>query len=183
MPADFVFFSYRGTRRDRYHEIHKTSIDMKSLLKENALAIVLIFLIIGNFGLLLRNQIMPLQQRLTTVRKVSWWERSSRLSFGDRFTEYLQFVLGATPNDSLIVIPPVEVDSTYGNQGIMQFFLFPRDVSNCPSVEVTDECLQIYRGEGTYILSLKGFPNPDRVEGNRLFLSFEDDLGIYLPIR
>lgn len=156
---------------------------MKSLLRESALTIVLMFIVIGHLGLLLRNQIMPLQQRLTTVREVSWWERSSRLSFGDRFTAYLQFVVRATPDDSLIVIPPVEVDSTYGNQGIMQFFLFPRSIVNCPSVEATKECLELFRGEDTYFLSVGTFPEESIMGHTREFIPFEADFGLYLPFQ
>lgn len=127
--------------------------------------------------------VLPLNQKLKTLEGQSALERSALLSFGDRFTGYLQFVIDEIPEDARVVLPPVSVDATYGNIGIMQYFLFPRDVVNCPSVKDTDECLELFRGGATYFLFVKGFPAKEIVAELRPFVEFDLDLGVFLPVK
>ena len=92
-----------------------------------------------------------------------------------------QFIVEVVPESGRVVLPPLTVDSTFGNMGIIQFFLFPRSIVNCPSVEATEECLELFQGDDTYFLSVDSFPESNQVGGTRKFLDFDSGLGIFLP--
>ena len=124
----------------------------------------------------------PLWQDVRSLADRGYLERSARLSFGDQFFRYIQFLRDEVPESGRIVLPPISVDDRLGNTGIMQFFLFPRSIVNCPTVETTEECLAVFQGSETYFLSVGPFPGNDNVEGTRRYLSYSDDLGLFLPL-
>ncbi len=137
--------------------------------------------ILIQLGLSFSHIILPLQARLRTVSGSPILERSARLSFGDTFFEYVEFVKMNVPESGRVVLPPVSIDSTYGNQGIMQFFLFPRSTTNCPDAILVEECLQTFRGESTYFLYIEGFPAEGAASRSRELLLFDDHQGLYEP--
>jgi hypothetical protein len=131
--------------------------------------------------LLSSSVVAPLWRDIRTVVALESGERSARLSFGDQFSDYIQFIVEVVPESGRVVLPPVTVDSTFGNMGIMQFFLFPRSIVNCPSIGVAEECLELYQGDETYFLSVDSFPENSQVGSTRKFLPFGTSLGIFLP--
>jgi hypothetical protein len=134
-------------------------------------------------GLLYAYQVQPTLHELATVRGMSNWSRSAQLSFGDEFTGYMQFVRKHVPENARVIIPPTNIHSTYGNQGIMQFFLFPRPISNCPNENEASACLKLYSGESTYFLFVDGFPARELIRGERELVSFSEGLGVIMPTR
>lgn len=124
---------------------------------------------------------LPLYAEVRTVAGRSAFERGARLSFGDAFYEYVRFIRETVPEDGRIVLPPVSVDATYGNMGIMQFFLAPRGIVNCPAEDEIRECLQLFSGERTYFLAIRQYPDPADYGGRRNLIPLNDALGLLAP--
>ncbi len=133
--------------------------------------------------LLSSSVLEPLWRDIRSAADLTPFERSARLSFGDQFYGYVQFIREEVPEHGRIVLPPLTVDPTFGNMGIMQFFLFPRSVVNCPSVEAMEECLEMFRGQDTYFLSVGEFPEADAIGDTRRLLPFDAGQGLFLPIQ
>ena len=155
---------------------------MLNTRKGTLLVVVITLAVAIQTVIIVRDFLLPLQPRLQGVKRLSSWERSSRLSFGDRFTEYLTFLTIIIPEDATVVIPPVSIDSTYGNQGIMQFFLFPRNLTNCPVGMDPQKCVNMYTGEDSYILAIPGFPPDAALIPDKRFVSHDEHWGVYAPI-
>ena len=109
--------------------------------------------------------------------------RSERLAFGASFSEYLQFLRERVPDDALVAIPPVEHDPVYGNMGLMQYALFPRRLTNCPAIGEWETCRANYGGENTFVISVGGFPPPDKPPGSKTYLAFDESRGLFAPTR
>lgn len=140
-------------------------------------------LILVQFWLLFTDFMLPLNSRIRTVRTLPAVERGAYIGFGDEFAGNIRFLWSQVPEDARIVLPPLEISSTYGNQGIMQFFLFPRSIVNCPQVKEASACLQTFRGPETYFLSVFGFPNNETAVDNRDLIMFDESFGVYLPYK
>ncbi len=108
------------------------------------------------------------------------WKRAAEYLEGPRFGEYVEFVRSNTPPEARIVLPPRSPERAESNVGLMQFFLFPRDIHNCGVNEV-EECVLRIGGPSTYIIALEDFPPRELAELNRRFIPFEDQVGLYGP--
>jgi hypothetical protein len=108
-------------------------------------------------------------------------ERSITLSFGDDFAAYMGFLADIIPEEATVVLPPVEIDSTLGNVGLMQYFLYPRRITNCPGEMDFADCAILYSGERTYLLAIADFPSYSVEEANKVFVQFNDRRGVYAP--
>jgi hypothetical protein len=109
--------------------------------------------------------------------------RSERLAFGASFSEYLQFLRERVPDDALVAIPPIEHDPVYGNMGLMQYALFPRRLTNCPAIGEWETCRANYGGENTFVISVRGFPPPDKPPGSKDYVAFDEGRGLFAPTR
>ncbi len=125
--------------------------------------------------------IKPLAIEITSTRGYQATERSAILGFGDRFAQYIEFIQKRTPNTEFLLIPYRETNEVLGNEGIMQYFLLPRKISNCPLNQPSEECLRIQAGPNTFILSVDGFPPQDIKESTYQYDPFDDQWGIYIP--
>ena len=125
--------------------------------------------------------IKPLAIEITSTRGYPATERSAILGFGDRFAQYIEFIRSRTPNTEFVLIPYRETNEVLGNEGIMQYFLLPRKISNCPVTQPFEECLRIQAGPNTFILSVDGFPPQDIRESAYRYVPFNDEWGIYVP--
>jgi hypothetical protein len=148
----------------------------KFILELSLFAVVLIQTAIVVFKL-----VLPLRAEVQTVADRSAFERSARLSFGDRFYEYLDFIRDEVPDEGTVVLPPVSIDATFGNMGIMQYFLAPREVVNCPTEQEARKCLSLFDGKNTYFLHLQGFPTASDESGGRELIPLDDSLGLLSP--
>lgn len=77
-----------------------------------ACAVVLQFIVLG----------FSLQPVVLRVRQ-SWGapatERCARIAFGDQFGDLIQFLETNVPQAGRVVIPPVDLDSTFGDVGLI----------------------------------------------------------------
>lgn len=132
--------------------------------------LVLVVPKMGSFGLgVLRN-----------LDRNGLW-RSARFAFSANYADYIKFLKEEIPGDALVVIPPEEV-SIWGlaDTPTMQFFLAPRRIHNC----VTVDCGSEFIGrENTYILimGLDRFPGAEIKPQVDNVSMHNDTWGVYGP--
>jgi hypothetical protein len=95
--------------------------------------------------------------------------------------EYIEFVKSIVPEDGLVMIPKEEQVWNFGNAGLMQYFLYPRQIADCP-IESLEECILNLKGPNTYILAPDAtFPPREVADQVKRFIPFEGDRGLYVP--
>ena len=107
--------------------------------------------------------------------------RSAILGFGDDFGAYVMFLNDQLPDNATVVVPPMSVDSVFGNAALMQYFLFPRRIQNCPGELSLDACVDKLSGEGVYFLATGAYHLADPLEFESTFISFSGRSGTILP--
>ena len=123
----------------------------------------------------------PTGWRVWRIRDQSALVRSARLSYGPEFADYVLFLRRIIPEDGLVVLPPSGVDVVFGNMGFMQYFLFPRELTNCPEAVVWEECLVNFRGGRTYLISVGGFPQSEELGLDERYIPFNGKWGVFVP--
>jgi hypothetical protein len=149
-------------------------------LQPSSLTLIALFILQFVF---LAMAVQPLAARVQEHRGAPAIDRSARIAFGDQFADFIRFLDAAVPPDGRVVVPPMDIDSKFGDVGLMQYFLFPRQVVNCPSGPDMRPCIRSMVGTRTYILRAGEFPRADDVPPSKEYSPFEDDLGLYAPRR
>jgi len=153
-----------------------------NLKEPERISIILISLAVAiQIGIVITTFILPLRNRIQGVKQLPSLEGSTTLSFGDDFAAYMGFLAEVIPEEATVVLPPVEVDSTLGNVGLMQYFLYPRRITNCPGEMSFADCAIMYSGEHTYILGVADFSPDGSSETSKTFIQFDDRWGVYEP--
>lgn len=109
-------------------------------------------------------------------------QRSAELAFGEEFADYIRFVSSYVPEDRIAAIPPVTEHEVLGHTGIMQYFLFPRRTTNCPSGQPVPACVAQIKGPDIYVLKVGSFPDPG-IEAalNKEYVPFNERWGLFVP--
>lgn len=144
------------------------------------LALVIISALAIQINTLVRSDILPTARSTWNMRQYPAWERSATILGGRDFADYIKFVRDHTPADARIILPPRVPVRPVAHVGLMQYFLFPRDIHNCGIREV-EACVRRVRGSNTYILAVDGFPPRDLAELSKYLIQYEDELGVYAP--
>lgn len=118
--------------------------------------------------------------RIWEYRSDSALARAALLLEGDGFDQYVRFARETIPEDARVILPPRLPIRPYAHIGLMQYFLFPRDIHNCGLNEV-EECTLRVNGPNTYILALRDFPPRELAEISKKLVPFDDERGIYAP--
>lgn len=159
-----------------------TSNSKKPLLpREYVVLLVLGICVVAQLALLFRFGILPLREQVRSVRDLPALERGAILSFGDSFAEYIQFLTYAIPEDGTVVLPPDEVDSALGHEGLMQYFLFPRRITNCPRSESSEACIERLKEVPAYFLVVGDYPPGGMIERWTTLKSFDERRGVLVP--
>lgn len=132
--------------------------------------------------LLSATTVLPLAKGVFEMRGDSARERSIRLTFGDSFAGYIEFLNQLIPQDALVVLPPAEHNSDFGHVGLMQYMLFPRRLTNCPTIAQWDTCKANYLGPTTYLISVDGFPPPGVPIEAKEYITFDARRGVFVPV-
>ena len=145
----------------------------------------LAWLAIGLAGLqiliLVKTQAAPLMSRAWRVRQEPALVRSARLAYGDDFAKYIVFLRQVIPEDALVVIPWREADPVLGEMPFMQYFLFPRRLTNCPAESEWPACVANYGGPKTYLIVIGSFPPRPGLEGLKEYIEFDESRGVLAP--
>jgi hypothetical protein len=130
-----------------------------------------------------QSNTIPLALRVWNNRTFPARQRSAALAFGSDFAGFMRLVADTVPPTAKLVLPRPEQDATFGNVGLMQYFLIPRKLINCPSSEPADEeaCILKLGGPDTYILAVGSFPPRQAAESAKTIVPFNDSWGVYVP--
>ncbi len=133
--------------------------------------------------ILLQSSVIPLALRVWNNRTFSAKQRSAALAFGSDFAGFMRFAAETVPPDAKLVLPRPEQDPTFGNIGLIQYFLIPRQLINCPSSEMAEQeaCILRLSGSDTYILAVGSFPPARAAESSKTLIPYNEDLGVYIP--
>jgi len=107
--------------------------------------------------------------------------RSARFAASSNTADFILFLREQIPEDGRVVIPPGDVaNRLLTNTPHMQFFLAPREVINCTSID----CGRMFLGqENTYILivGMNTFPGPEIRGQPQKTRMLNDTWGVYGP--
>lgn len=150
--------------------------------RANASNLFLVLIVSLQFAILLRGYLKDIFPRVEEGIKQPATYRSASILFGEKYAEYIEFVKAMVPEEGLVIIPKEEQVWNFGNVGLMQYFLFPRNIADCP-VETLDECILNLKGTNTYILAPDStYPPRDLADQVKQFIPFDKDQGLYVPL-
>jgi hypothetical protein len=117
---------------------------------------------------------------LSNLDRTGTW-RSAKFSNSKNFADYVIFLREEIPETGIVVIPPEEVSMwTLSNTHAMQFFLNPREVKNCTTID----CGSDFVGrENTYILIMGLSKFPGKIIQNQAvnIRMYNDTWGVFGP--
>ena len=143
----------------------------------------LILALVVQLAIVTKSVVYPLTTKIWEVRRLPALDRSAEIAFGPKFASYMTFLREVIPPEGRVVVPPMDQEPVFGNIGMMQYFLFPRDVVNCPSGPSLSACVSSMRGAMTYILAIGGFPSPEDVPEGKVLLHHSANRGLYAPLK
>lgn len=129
----------------------------------------------------IRIQILPVAKLVVQRHRANAAERSALFFYGKKFSEFIIFIKENVPPEAIVIIPRFEQDELFGHDGIMEFFLFPRKVGNCPPNIPVEECILHQHESNKYILAVEGFPPRSTAVQVKQWVSFNEEWGIYIP--
>src|SRR3970040_1596483 len=119
-------------------------------LQRSVPTVLLWLALLVQLAVLLRTKIQPLAEKVWEVRHLSAVDRSAEIAFGSEFARYIRFLREAVPEDARVLVPPFDWEPVFGNIGLMQYFLFPREVVNCPNGADLSGCVRSMGGARTH---------------------------------
>ena len=111
-------------------------------------------------------------------------ERSAVYSTGNRFSQYMEFLQVHIPEDGTVIITTGMVGGETGHEGIMEYYLRPREIINCVSGRPIEDCVPALLKEDTYVLAVGEFPPEQIIRPYKQFVPFDPEhfyLGVYVP--
>ncbi len=120
-------------------------------------------------------------ERAWVVRGAPPLERSAQIAFGDEFADFMSFIRRTVPESAKLVVPSKSQDPTFGDAGLMQYFLRPRAIVDCPPGDGLPQCIRSLTGTSTYILAVGDFPPAAEAGLRRDLVTFRGDRGVYVP--
>jgi hypothetical protein len=141
---------------------------------------LILALIIQSYAVL-EGHVLPIVRRIWEVRHEDALRRSALLAFGDDFANYVAWLRDSIPPNARVAIPKEEQGGLFGNLGLMQYFLFPREIVDCP-VEEVEACVTRMTSPRSFILAPNDVFPPRSVLGvQRQFYSYDDIRGVFGP--
>ncbi len=131
--------------------------------------------------ILANNYVRPLMLALSHLSSESAIMRSATIFHGSEFAEYIEFVREVVPENARVLLPPNKPVQPMANVGLMQFYLFPRELHNC-GVDEVEACLQRNEDSDLFILTAWKFPPDGWTSQNRQFIQLQGESGIYAPL-
>jgi hypothetical protein len=144
-------------------------------------SILLLLLVLIQAGVFIRATIVPTATELQEWRGQPAVVRSAGIAFGDRFAGYVEMLRERIPDQAVVLIPRLNTHEVIGHEGLMQYYLYPRTISNCPRYQPVDVCIQLQQGARTYILHIETFPPSGLVDRSMRYEAFDEAWGVYIP--
>lgn len=150
------------------------------ILGRIAMVLVLLSVAVQAY-LVLGDYAIPTVRRVWETRREDAVTRSARFAFGDDFAGYVSWLRDTIPAGSRVAIPKEEQGGPFGNLGLMQYFLFPRQIVDCPVDEV-EACVARMTGPNSYVLAPNDlFPPRDIAHAVRQFHAYDGIRGVFGP--
>ena len=111
-------------------------------------------------------------------------ERSAVYLSGSRFAEYMEFLREQIPQDGIVIITTGMVGGETGHEGMMEYYLHPREIINCVSGHPIEECVPALSKNDTYVLAVGEFPPDELICQFKEFVPFDPKFfyrGVYIP--
>lgn len=135
--------------------------------------------VLAQIVIVMDSLILPLRARIRTVDDLPALERGAYLGFGDEFAGFTAFLRENSPEAASIVIPPMSSDPVYGNTALMQYFLYPRSITNCNGGQRFEACFEQFAGEASFIISTSDYHAEEQSGLDARWIPYEGDKGIY----
>lgn len=132
-------------------------------------------------GILVTGSVYRVARRAWEVREASALERSAQIAFGAGFADFVSFARKTVPESAKLVVPSKGMEPLYGDIGMMQYFLRPRKIIDCPMGEDMAACVRSMTGATTYLLAVPGFPPEADASLYRDRVAFDTERGVYVP--
>ena len=142
--------------------------------------LILLVAVVVQLAVVVRAILLPDLDQLWTTRRHSTYDRSVVFFLDDLSLNYLKFTNSQIPEDAVVVIPKQTYEPIFGHVGMMQFYLFPRTIVDCP-LEAAHECLGAGRSN-TYILAPSiDFPPRELIPDSMRYVQHDGDRGLFAP--
>lgn len=162
--------------------MHRQNPFRRVLYQKKYILVILIILLltIAQIYTLHKTFILPTMERSLGLINEDAWMRAAILLEGDEFANYIAFLRDHIPENGRVLLPPNFRQSTFEHVGIMQFFLYPREIHNCGADEV-EECVKRVSGKEFYILAVRDFPPRELAAETKDYVRFDDKIGLFIP--
>ena len=128
---------------------------------------------------LLRNIWRDMSVIRGTIGQTSTW-RSANFYIGNKFANYITFLNNTIPENVPVILPPQDAGiKPISNTPTMQFYLAPRTVINCPTLD--SACPAGLAQGGAFLLVTGDYPPEDVINNSDKLIMFDKSLGVYLP--
>ncbi len=131
-----------------------------------------------------KDYLVPWAKRAWRMGDTPALQRSAAFGFGTRFASYMAFLRDTIPDEAIVVRSSQRIGGPTSHEGIMQFFLFPRKITNCSVTQSFQECYQTVGGPRTYFLAVGDYPEQEDVEDALELIPFDLEgfyRGVYAP--
>ena len=146
--------------------------------------LVLLFLVVGlayQGGSIAPRVVADILAVYRAIGQPGVW-RSANFTAGLHFANYVSFLIENIPQDATVILPPEGVGPwALSRTPYMQFFLAPRQVINCLSLE--PQCAKDLAAAGAYVLVIAedGYPGSEVIEHPDRLQMFSETWGVYPP--
>ena len=155
---------------------------MKRIISRDRITVLLLSLtLIIQIRILANNYVKPLTIHIPHLASESAIIRSATIFHGVEFAEYIEFVREHVPENARVLLPPNKPVQPMANVGLMQFYLFPREIHNCGVNEI-EACFQRLEDSDFFILTAWKFPPHGLASHHRQFIQHKGESGIYAPL-
>lgn len=142
--------------------------------------LILLVAVVVQLAVVFKFIVLPDLEQLWVMRERSPYDRSVVFLLDEQSLNYLEFANSELPEDAVLVIPKRTVEPIFGHVGMMQFYLFPRTIVDCP-LEAAHECLGAGR-PNTFILAPSiDFPPRELIPKGMQFIEQDGDRGLFAP--
>lgn len=119
------------------------------------------------------------QNKVLANRDLDAIERSADASYGSEYAAFISFLRSSIPDLATVLIPSGQGSTVpFNNIYLMQYLLFPRRIVNCPT-----DCSAIITAPDTYVIAQNDFPPRESIPSSIQYISYNDTLGLYIPVK
>jgi hypothetical protein len=147
----------------------------------SALVVLGILVALANLHWVGRTAASLLVRKVWNNRSLDALSRGADAAYGQGYMEYVRFLRGVIPADALVVNTRTTGLAQYDSLSFVQYFLFPRQVVNCPGGEVRD-CLQTMATQRVYFLAGDELTVPADLLTDYEVIAFDQERLLIRPI-